>query len=64
MVAHCDKLQVWDEMQRPYCLPLRAATCNGTLNVAKVQYKLHVASSLNLPSALVWQYGMEYGRKF
>ena len=32
----------------PYwCLPLRVSTCKGTLNVAKVQYKLRVASGMN-----------------
>ena len=30
------------------CLPLQA-TCKGTLNVAKIQYKLRVASGLVLP---------------
>ena len=33
----------------PYYLPLQATTGKGTLNVAKVQYKLRVAYGLNLP---------------
>ena len=33
----------------PCCLLSRASTCKGMLNVAKVQYKLRVASGLNLP---------------
>ena len=33
----------------PYCLPSRATTCKGMLYVAKLQYKLRVASGLNVP---------------
>ena len=40
----------------PYCLPSRATTCKGTLNVAKMQYKLRVASGLKLP----WYGSMEW----
>ena len=43
-------LQIWE---RKRCillhhLPSRWTTCKGTLNGAKVQYKLRVASALNL----------------
>ena len=37
------------------CLPLQATTCKGMLNVAKIQYKLRIASGLNLP----WYKSME-----
>ena len=40
----------------PYCLPWRATTCKGTLNVAKVQHKLRVAFGLKLP----WYGSMEW----
>ena len=40
----------------PYCLPTRATTCSGTLNVAKVQYKLRVAFVL----ILSWYGSMEW----
>ena len=33
----------------PYCLPSRATTYKGTLKVAKMQYKLRVASGINIP---------------
>ena len=39
----------------PCCLLSRATTCKGMLNVAKVQYKLHVASGLNLPWYEIWK---------
>ena len=49
--------QIWDEMHRTiYLLPSRATTCKGTLNVAKTQYKLRVASGLKLP----WYGSMEW----
>ena len=51
MVAH-----YWMRLIVPHCLPLRVATCKGTLNIAKVQYKLRVASGLNLP----WYGSMEW----
>ena len=38
------------------CLLLQATTCKGMLNVAKIQYKLRVASGLNLP----WYKSMEW----
>ena len=38
------------------CLSLRVTTGKGMLNVAKVQYKLRVASGLNLP----WYGSMEW----
>ena len=38
------------------CLPLQATTCEGMLKVAKMKYKLHVASCLNLP----WYGSMEW----
>ena len=40
----------------PCCLPLQEITFKGTLNVAKVQYKLRVVSGLNLP----WYGSMEW----
>ena len=40
----------------PYCLPSQATTCKGTLNVAKMPYKLRVASGLYLP----WYGSMEW----
>ena len=40
----------------PYCLPLQATTCKGTLNAAKVQYKLRVAIGLSL----FWYGSMEW----
>ena len=40
----------------PYCLTSRVATRKGTLNVAKVQCKLRVASGLNLS----WYGSMEW----
>ena len=65
MVAHCAiGFKHGIRCIVPYCLPSRAATCKGTLNFVKVQYKLRAAFGQNLPFALVWKYGMEYGRKF
>ena len=43
----------------PRCLPSRASTCKGMLNVAKVQYKLRVASGLNLPWCGSMEWNME-----
>ena len=40
----------------PYCLPSRATTCKGALNVANVQNKIRVTSGLNLP----WYGSMEW----
>ena len=55
----------------PYCsLPLQSTTCKLTLNVAKVQYKLRVASTLNLPryGSLEWNmeenFSMEWNMKW
>ena len=49
MVAHCDIASKYGmRCIIPHCLPSRATTCKGTLNVAKVQYKLRVASGLSL----------------
>ena len=39
-----------------YCFTSRATFCKGTLNFAKVQYKLRVAFGLNLP----WYGSMEW----
>ena len=38
------------------CLPLQATTCKGMLNVAKIQYKLRVASDLSL----LWYKSMDW----
>ena len=38
------------------CLPSRATTCKGSINVAKVQHKLPVASGLYL----AWYGSMEW----
>ena len=42
-----------------YCLPLQATTCKDKLNVAKIQYKLRVASGLNLPWYKSIEWNME-----
>ena len=66
MVDQYDSLQIWDEMHRTTLLtiPLRVITCKGTLNIAKVQYKLCFAFCPNLPWYGSQKYGMECGRKF
>ena len=57
MVAHCDSASKYGmRCIIPHCLPSRAATSKGTHNAAKVQYKLHVASDLNL----LWNESMEW----
>ena len=40
-------------------LRLQATTCKGMLNVAKIQYKLRVASGLNLPRYGSIEWNME-----
>ena len=63
MVAQCDYAS---SMRLPYCLSSRATTCKGTLNATKVQYKLRVASGLNLRwyISMDWKkiVSMEYGK--
>ena len=54
-VAHCIELQIWDELHRTILLTFAREYLQRWLNVAKVQYKLRVAFSLNLP----WYGSME-----
>ena len=58
MVANCDSATNMGCIA-PYCLPSRASTCKGTLKVAKVQYKLRVASCLNLGWFGITKWNME-----
>ena len=54
----------------PYCLPSRATSCKGTLNAAKVQYKLRVVFGVNLLryESMEWNieenFNMEWNGRF
>ena len=60
MEANCDSASNmgWMRCIALCCLPLQVNTCKGKLmlNVAIIQYKLSVASGLNLP----WYESMEW----